>query len=288
MRQRGVVWLCLGVYAIASALIATVGRVGFSSEQALSSRYTTFAIYGFVSVIYGVAIALSDKRIKLSGYHSLVKQVTTVLTIVLLFLHSFTFIYAVAQMQQTRQDRLFAKACLLFINVAPDAECIEHKLYWGMYNSSINFGGIDYLRVVANAANHLGLMHPPLLTTSHLKDSTTNNTSNGFFDALIPQDNNQYLASGWAILVRSNRPADAVVLTYDTPTGANAFKVLPVGGERLDVQQLLGNTAYIHSGWSGTFTSVLPKNAKIKAWALDVEAAKVYKLKGSYPATTAP
>ncbi|MBW4487138.1 MAG: hypothetical protein KME12_05045 [Trichocoleus desertorum ATA4-8-CV12] len=279
-RQQEIIWLSLGAYGIVSAAITTVGRVGFSTEQALASRYSTFAIYLFISVIHLIALFISQKNLRVPSYSTILNHGITILVTTFILLHGFTFIYSISQMQQMRQERLFAKTCLLFINSVPDASCVERSLYWGAYFYGFSFGGINYLQPVANSANRLGLLNPPLLSTNRLINSSTNSNIYGYFDAFSLQGNKEYVASGWAVLPQLNRPADTVLLTYDLGQGATVFKVIKVGDARPDVVKLLGVQTYLRSGWSDTFSmdKPLPPNTKIEAWAFDVETTKAYKL----------
>jgi hypothetical protein len=53
-------WLAVTLYGLASGCITTVGRVGFGVEQAIATRYITFACYVFVGLIGMIAYALED------------------------------------------------------------------------------------------------------------------------------------------------------------------------------------------------------------------------------------
>jgi hypothetical protein len=55
-------WLVVSLYGLATGLIITVGRVGLGVEQAISTRYITFACYVFVGLVGLVGYALSDLR----------------------------------------------------------------------------------------------------------------------------------------------------------------------------------------------------------------------------------
>jgi hypothetical protein len=55
-------WLVLSLYGLASGFITTIGRVGLGVEQAISTRYITFACYVFVGLIGMAGYAFADLR----------------------------------------------------------------------------------------------------------------------------------------------------------------------------------------------------------------------------------
>jgi hypothetical protein len=55
-------WLVLTLYGLATGLVTTVARVGLGVEQAISTRYITFATYVFVGLIGIAGYALADLR----------------------------------------------------------------------------------------------------------------------------------------------------------------------------------------------------------------------------------
>lgn len=55
-------WLVLTLYGLATGLITSVGRVGLGVEQAISTRYITFACYVFVGLIGMAGYAFADLR----------------------------------------------------------------------------------------------------------------------------------------------------------------------------------------------------------------------------------
>ena len=50
-RQRVLPWLALGVFALLCALMTTIGRVGFGTDQALAGRYITLSTTLWVSLL---------------------------------------------------------------------------------------------------------------------------------------------------------------------------------------------------------------------------------------------
>ncbi len=52
LRHQTIDWIMLGSYTVISALVASVGRVMFGIEQAISSRYTTFSTYLIIPVTH--------------------------------------------------------------------------------------------------------------------------------------------------------------------------------------------------------------------------------------------
>ena len=284
-------WLMLGIYAVVSAALAMFGRLKYYSvDQSLSSRYTTFSLYLAVSLIYLAAIIVDDfKKRGLLKYSSCFIRTIQSLATVCITLHLFTSIYAVEQMSNTNQARLQQKTCLLFINVAPDKECIERFYVGDVYSGQRLANGIDGLKPIANSINKLGWLNPPLLESRKVQDlhksSQKDDNNYGYFDAVSKLGERQFIASGWGILPDRKEPAHSVIVTYDNDNGDSImFKAFEVGDERRDVAKFFNNDAYSHSGWHGTFSSALVPtgSVKVNAWAFDTNTGKAAKLNSSH------
>ncbi|MEP6699099.1 MAG: hypothetical protein ABJB09_05145, partial [Verrucomicrobiota bacterium] len=53
-------WFALGMYALGSAFLATLGRVGYGAPYALASRYVAFSIYLTIAVVVLLAIIAQE------------------------------------------------------------------------------------------------------------------------------------------------------------------------------------------------------------------------------------
>ncbi len=112
----------------------------------------------------------------------------------------------------------------------------------------------------------------------NLKEITfkaTTNSQSGFFDAINGSSAAKVevakatpiTASGWAVLVTTDKPANRVIVTYGDNNSIVA--AAPVNLSRPDVAKSLQNPAYSKSGWSVTFNSstLPPGPVVLKAWA---------------------
>lgn len=275
-------WQAIGGYALMSALLTTLGRVGFGVEQSLSSRYTTFSLYLAVGVVHLVAMTLTEWRnkkfIRDGNLWLNTNRFIYILFVIFFILHLIVSVLSAQGMAHIRHQRLRAKSCIQMINFVSNDDCLK-----------TSYPIPEQVKQRATFLNSIGFLNPKLAKSNRVEDIADvlqSNFDNGWFDGLSNVDNDIYGASGWAILPQRREPADAVILAYEnTQTNSIMFKIAYVGDKREDVAKVLKHNAYRHSGWHTTFSKTeIPARdtLKINAWALDATTGKAYKLHGSH------
>jgi hypothetical protein len=266
-------WLLIGSYTLISGIIAAAGRVGFGLEQSLEARYITFSTYLIVALIYLLTIIGNDL-----AHKTLLSKAIIPLAVFFLVIYPANFVSGVDSMAQLHQQQIYGKACLMFINFFTDEDCLKNL-----------YPDINHLQTRANQIDRLGFLQPSLATNPNLQNLTIQNDPSGskygFFDSLSADNNGNYITSGWAVLPRKNRPADAVILAYQTLDGSDiAFAIVKVEQKREDVAKILNTQKSLKSGWSKVFSSELvPKEAvAISAWAFDSRIGRAYKLDNTH------
>lgn len=276
---HSLVWVSVGFYAIASGLLATAGRLGFGVEQALAPRYTTFSIYLSISLIFLGTLVTNHLLFSyaVKKYIRLIIRLSIVILITsFLVLSHASFSHGEQQLDNVRLSRLYGKSCALFVNFIHEKSCLE---------TTIHPAPFEVNKPHINAFNQIGFINPPLITSANIKDIAitfdNNSNRNGWFDGVVKLNNQDYLATGWAVFPERNRPADSVILAYEQQDGqAIVFAIASVQLERSDVAKATKNKDYRKSGWMKTFSqNSIPKNATaISAWAFDTETGKAFRL----------
>ena len=290
LRYRTAGWATLLLYSLISAIVATFGRMGFGIEQAMSSRYTTFSVYGIVGLlglitIIGDEIQIEKDRVVAIPYWKYdlsLKHVTRhlplSLAILLIVVNASLQSHYTNAMDLIHRDRLYSKTCLTYADFVQN-KCITQSLY--------EFP--DIFRKNLKAARELGILKkedfaqdskPP-----NVQNTVSDSHDHGWMDGIKPVSEDDFVASGWAILEDSGRTADAVLLSYQDDKGEpKIFMIAPVKLDRPDVSKFKQNSIYTRSGWSIVFSrSSLPnRKLTINAWAYDVKTKSSYLLNGSY------
>ena len=270
-------WLLIGSYTIGSGILTTIGRVGFGVGQSLESRYITFSTYGILSLIYLLGVILLD--IKHKNYKKSISKISIdkniyILSVVFMIVYFANFNLGTNKMIATNKERLYAKACLAFLYEIDNSDCIKEQIY----------PRTDYLLEIAEQIDNIGYLQPPLVTSNRIDSISKENLLGlfyGSFDRLERDKNGSYLASGWSVLPKYNRPAHAVILAYQTEDNIpRAFALIEPNKKRQDVAQNLRKPQYLQSGWSKSFSSdLIPQNAvSISAWSYDSNISRAYKL----------
>jgi hypothetical protein len=269
-------WLSLAAYALLSDALATICRVGFGPDQALASRYTTFAINLIISLIVLVPATLkhfAQSRPKWINEIQ-VAHVASLLAGFLLCAHIAASMTGVYAMRSVHAARLELKAKLQLWQVMPEATDLR-----GIFASE------EMARDISLQLDGLGMIRPKMVTASTIED-VLDRSSKGIFgsiEALASDKANDgaILASGWAILPRRRECADVVVFTCN-PSGSSEtmFDLAERGIPRPDVVQALSSDRYFLSGWRKR----IPRNriplgcTEISAWSYDSEARRAYRL----------
>jgi hypothetical protein len=115
------------------------------------------------------------------------------------------------------------------------------------------------------------------------KRPNASDQSAGALEQAVLDPGNYLLGKGWARVPNENRPADCVVLGFETNDGQwQLFCVLPTGGKRPD---LAPGTASPLSR-AGFFRIIdartLPRNAAtIRAWSIDLRSERAFPMEGA-------
>ena len=296
---RRIPWLSLGAYAICTDALTDLGRVGFGTDQAFWSRYTTIAICLIVSLIYLIPIVYGDVRpensspeasqppvpdtnspfanvVDLSneiGPHRDAGRVTRAIAplgLAIFLLCLFSSVTALQMSRVSRTGRLSGKASLLFIRHLKDDMLI---------GLAANGDNIRSARDGAEVLQSLGYLRPGLIESPRLKPLLKSNEGEGL--ALggyrldrVPErlrtrqtSKDHRLVSGWAIDPALKRAPDAVVLTYESEDSEPlVFGVAEVGKPRPDVSKAMKDSDYLFSGWARIYSIAQspPKTRKSK------------------------
>jgi hypothetical protein len=284
-------WLILGAYSLLSAVITTLGRVGFGVEQALSTRYIVFSVFLTVAIIYLTVIVADDlksqnwfgtdttsptKNQYALNIRKYLSPILASLMTALVVLHLISSVHALQAIQVLQRDRLYAKSCLIFFRYVSD-DCIALNL----------FPAVGVFRERVPLIDSLGLLEPNLAISPEIRQAESRYIKNqpyGWFDQFKKISDNQYFASGWAILPDKTQPADSVLLTYKDSQGKSIFFGLsPVKIARADIVKILKQDNYMNSGWSAAVSTQGLPNGKVEinAWAFDVNTGEAFQLGGS-------
>ncbi|MBV9928263.1 MAG: hypothetical protein JOZ96_24805 [Acidobacteria bacterium] len=262
--RRSAAWASLGAYSLVTGALVTVGRVGFGVAQATTTRYVGFSLYLLLGLVYLLPLIVEDaaRRGYLKTSHlALLRRLGTAAAALLLLAHVVIFGLVVRHSAADwRRKLLREKACLLFINVAPDERCLtEGHFYYD----------VRALRERADALDRMHYLRPPLVKSAGMSELAAGGScAEGSF-RLTPAGGNTYVAEGFARLPRrGGEPADAVILSRGTTDEDQAAFALTELGAR-------GGAS-----WHKTFSSNAPP-PNVTAWAFDAEEGKAYRLCGA-------
>ena len=201
--ERMIGWIMIGFYSIVSALITSVGRVGFGVESALASRYTTFSIYLIVAIIHLLPVVFSHiySQRYLHRLQVWLHKITVIIAILgLLILHWHSFTYSVKEIQTIYQSRMEGKTCLLFTYIMENQHGIEKNI----------LGNSGHAKYFVTQINDLGMLKPGLVLSPYIKAIASadwksiaaqkeKDKTYGYFDGIILL-NNCYFVYSWAFL----------------------------------------------------------------------------------------
>ncbi|MDX1976075.1 MAG: hypothetical protein SFT94_00225 [Pseudanabaenaceae cyanobacterium bins.68] len=254
--QPSLPWLTIALYSLTSGLVVAIGRIYSGVDQALTSRYSTFALYFMVGLLHLGALLWQ------SALQPWLKRLIGCGLGISLVLHLQTAIAATQIMTNLHTERLQGKACLQAINLLELEPCIQ---------AHIN----PKPAMVKQRANRLaqaGFL--PLLPTPVVAPSPPS-PAHGQVEQWQQISDRTYKVSGWAVLPHRHRPADALFLTYTNSQGEHIlFDLISPKLPRPDIAQAIGS-AYLKCGWEKLIH--LPhRSGQISAWSYDTEQLRFY------------
>jgi hypothetical protein len=263
--RRSMPWLTLGAYSLVTGALVTVGRVGFGVGHATTTRYAAFSLYLLVALVYLLPCVVEDAARKgylSAGRLALLRRAGASAAALLVVAHVVIFALVVRHSAPNWRQRLLrAKACLLFIEVAPEERCLSEGLYYD----------VRVLRERAASLERMGYLRPPLVREGLMRSLDAGGTCADGSLKLSAAEGGALTAQGTARLPRrGGEPADAVVLAHgETLEDQTAFALATVGaaGARAD------------PSWHKTFSTDV-SHPVVTAWAFDAEEGKAYRLCG--------
>jgi hypothetical protein len=274
--NRTIPWFALGSYAIGSAVLACLGRVGYGAHYALASRYVTFSLFLTIAVIALVATIVTETAIAGRSTRSRALIFATWSLLVVGYLVPYKICAANTRFflrALSAKDRL-AHAAVLFSPAIDTSEVIKKTAYPGDARPVL---------VNADALDRLKLLRPPLVRTSHLSalphEIAEGKEASGSCDTLTPVDAQSMRATGWAVLNAKGRPADCVVVAYQASSEWIIFAISESFEMRPAIVKRFRSMDQLWSGWTATFpTAAIPAGAKLSFWAIDADEPKLYLL----------
>jgi hypothetical protein len=273
---RALPWLMIAAFSLANVALTTLGRASFGVQQAMESRYVAYAILLPISLLPLGALLIQRLPAKTAS-RSTASSLFAGLTAAFLLLHTLASLNCVAGWPAAKQVRRLHKAIVQTVN------CVDQPKLINLVTPSV-----ATFRETANTLNRLGYLHPPLLRSPAIASAgdprDEGHAGFGEIRPAPPSADGEMIVEGWAILPERLEPADAVLLTCDTPEGMPLiFALVPITGRRPDIVATTGEPGYVTSGWQWiVYASRLPPHAgAIKAWAYDAGEARAYRLAGA-------
>ena len=268
-------WLVLGCYTLISGCVVAMGRLGFDYSMAGDARYTIVSAFLHIAVVgLGFSVYRQAERRPLA--RRIAFSAAAVSSILLLTFWGITF----------KKERLFLKvftpAREHLLLVLRWSEAIPQNPEIALLSPYPLAGVVSTIRTLAqNDVFRPRLVSQRLANAVNEPPKTADAAQAGFLDDARLEITGPLVFHGWARLPEQNRPADCVVLGFETADGAwKPFCVVETGGNRPDLAGHFGNSAMARAGFSGRIdaTGLPPGEITVKAWAIDLQNERAFPL----------
>jgi len=269
-------WLALGSYTVISGCVTAIGRLGFGYSMAGDVRYTAFSAFLYIAVLgLGFSVYLETKP---RAFTSRIALPTAAIFFVLILT-----LWAITFKKERRLLRTQTSAREHSILVVRWSEAIPQNPEIALLSP---YSLRETVGTIRTLAEHDALR--PRLVSQKLASAINqrpdaNGQSAGTLDGASIDATSHLTFQGWARVPDQDRPADCVVLGFETSDGAwKPFCVVETGGKRPDVARLSESGALARTGFSGRVDAAsLPRGDIImKAWAIDLQNERAFPISG--------
>jgi hypothetical protein len=270
-------WLVLGCYTLISGCVVAIGRLGFSYSMAGDVRYTASTAFLYIAVV-GLGFSVYAQTKPRPRATRIVFSAALASLIIIGALWAITFKkerHLLQTLTEARQHLLLVLRWSEAIPRNPEIALLSPYPVEEVLNTIRTLAGNDALRprLVRPKLWH-ALNQPP----------QTDAASAGNLDAARLQSASQLVFQGWARVPDENRPADCVVLSFETSDGARQpLCVFETGGNRPDVAQHFEHAPLNHAGFAGRVDATnFPRgDITLKAWAVDLHREQAFPIAGA-------
>ena len=275
-------WLVLAAYGVGTGLLTTLGRVGFGTLQALSSRYVAFSTYLYVAILVLGAYQWSFHRARLPRP---VWRGALALLLGAAVLFGCTDFRTVPWIRSGSQHRKFAAQGLVFLPLMPNSQNLD-----GLCGapSLVQRHGPDLVR------RHL--LTAPLASAPALQNRLRLLTPEGdrhfgVLDEPTPNAEGRVTIRGWAVDPYQKKPAGTVLITC---TGADQVTrplvVLLTNTYRLPGAPATGAYQAMACAFAGgvSFDRLAPGKYLVAAWWVDARLSILNQIGDTYLFTWTP
>jgi hypothetical protein len=265
-------WLVLGSYTLISGCVVAVGRLGFEYSMAGDVRYTASTAFLYIAAVgLGFSVSAQAKPKPLPRRLGL--------SAVIIFVVVIGSSWAITFGKERRLLRTITAARQHCLMVLRWSEAIPRNPDIALLSPYPVEDVLSTIRTLAaNDAFRPRLVSPKLVHAINERPST-DAPSAGNLDAARLESANQLTFQGWARVPDQDRPADYVVLGFETSDGVwEPFCVVETGGIRPDVARHFGIDVLRRSGFSGRVdaTNLSPEDLALKARAVDLQNERAF------------
>jgi hypothetical protein len=252
-------WLALGTYTVISGAITAFGRLRFGLETATDNRYAVFTVMLYIAVA-GLAFTVYEQ---LRGNSSVRRGgliLGAIAAMVLVSLGASTFN---SEWRFLKKSATYRKHLLLVFRWA-DAIPQNPELNWMTPYPHTP-------EVIHVLAEHDVLRPRPVSKTLARAINAVppvGDSEAGLLEQATPDGTGRLRVKGSARIPDENRPADCVVLGWETAAGWQPRWVVETGGNSSNFSYPL-------------LASAPPNGAVLRGWAIDLKRDRVYPLAGA-------
>jgi hypothetical protein len=269
-------WLVLGCYAVISAGVNAMARLGFDYSMAGDARYAAFSAFLYIAIL-GLGFSVYSETKPRASTSRIALPTAAICFVLILTLWVITFKKERHLLRTLRPAWEHSLLVVRWSGAIPQNPEIASLSPYPLRET---------IGTIRTLAEHDALR--PRLVSQKLANAINqrpdaNAPSAGTLDGANIDATSHLTFQGWARVPDQDRPADCVVLGFETSDGAwKPFCVVETGGKRPDVARLRESDALARAGFSGRVDAAsLPRGEiTLEAWAIDLQNERVFPVSG--------
>lgn len=272
-------WFVLAMVTVNYAILVMIGRAGLGPGQARAPRYLPFAVMLPIALLaLGRVIYSGCARSASTRARRAITGALAACMLPLIFFTGASFFGGLPFWPMNRQLNAYRKSLVTFVDVVPVTDQLREAV----------FPRPDRVITAANVLNRIGYWRPPLARSNLVSDiaSAGDECASGLFQFDLGEPG-WINGTGRAFLLNEQRPADAVLVTYDDATARGKPQICAITpvGNPYEVAPLraVWDSSVLSSTWKCRFTRErLPHGHHyyLEAWAFNADENRAYRLRG--------